>query len=438
MSLLNSIINWFKGGTTTMQPEELKVLFRNTDITKAYDQYNDCASYIDNVIIKSMNASKAIVQEIQRPVLQEYDFTVNTTNESLLSVEKTIKKQLKKLTTHLLIAGRVAWKPYIVGNKISTTVVTAKDFVPKYDNYGNLIEVLFKTSVVDKGLFFTLVERHIHVIATSTYIIENRLYKSRVENDFGDEVPLTSVAMFEKLETYKSFSNIEKHLCTVINLPNNNEDCTGKAIFADAYNLIEDLDKQYSRYTWEFEGGQLAIDADADLFQVPGKLVKNGSDKNIQLPFGQERLYRTINGHSGNVGINIFAPQLRDEAYERGINTIYRQIEIVVGLSAGKLSKASQTQLTATEIISAQQRFYSTVTSIQNVISEGIEDIMQNIVIFSKLFSLPFINNTYKIIWDVGDSILTTSAEKVQERLLLVEKGIYTIDEFKEWYEKIV
>ena len=56
---------------------------------------------------------------------------------------------------------------------------------------------------------------------------------------------------------------------------------------------------------------------------------------------------------------------MRDESFNRGLESYLRQIEFIVGLAYGDLSDAQYVDKTATEIKAAKQRKYNRVSAIQ-------------------------------------------------------------------------
>ena len=194
--------------------------------------------------------------------------------------------------------------------------------------------------------------------------------------------------------------------------------------------MIKEAEKQYSRYLWEYQGGELAIDASADLFDI-----ERGTNKPV-LPNGKDRLYRTYDyDTSSNVGnggsnkfIDVFAPTLRDESYARGFNNILKRIEFNCGLSYGDLSDPQAIEKTAEEIKSSKQRKYNTVTAIQNELDNVFEHIAYIMNIYAvglgKANSMNISLNN-----DWGDSVLVDSEK--QRNIDLQEVNIGLMPEWK-------
>jgi A118 family predicted phage portal protein len=130
-----------------------------------------------------------------------------------------------------------------------------------------------------------------------------------------------------------------------------------------------------------------------------------------------------------------WAPDLRDEDYWRGVDKILRRIEFACGLSYGILSESSEVAKTATEIIASKQRYYVTISTVQEAYKNIIKDTMANSLMLAKLITQPCMNLDYTIEFSVDDNILSTRSEKIEEKVLLFEKGLISKEEFSEWYK---
>lgn len=417
MGLINQFKRWWNNNMSTITNS--KDFFYSADIDKWYKLYNNKADWVDNEVIYSLNLGKGIVKEVTKTATQEFDFEVETKNKDLISAYNFLNRNKREILNHLQVGGKVAIKPYIQNDNVLLTTVTALNFKEDYDNMGRLKTVYFKTDIKDGYSEYRLIEQHTQDYSTNTYKIDYTLEKKN-----GGKVSLKTLSQFENLEDFVVIEGITKHLCVVLKLDT--------SIFADSYGLIEQADRQYSRMLWEYEGGELAINANADLFRKSGSSTRN----QYELPKGKERLYRTLDTDNQDFTIDTYAPDLRDESYIRGLNSIKREVEFACGLAYGTLSEPSQIEKTATEIAASKQRYYVTISDIREIFIKGIEDILDSVsqLLVKLAPSEILVNSDYKVVYDIGDSILTTTKEKLDEKLLLFDKGLLTAEEFKEWY----
>lgn len=174
-------------------------------------------------------------------------------------------------------------------------------------------------------------------------------------------------------------------------------------IIANAIGILQQIDEQFSRTLWEYEGSELAVDVDTTAF----KKDKNGK---YILPKGKNRLYRMLDlGNEENW--NVFSPQIRDTALFNGLNEWLRQCESQCGLSFGIISKETSIAKTATEINSSKQDYYVTVSDIQKSLQNALDDLIYGIDVLMILYGIPHKTSpstSYE--WD--DSILVDAKEE--------------------------
>ena len=110
----------------------------------------------------------------------------------------------------------------------------------------------------------------------------------------------------------------------------------------------------------------------------------------------------------------MFNPDFRDGSLRAGLNELLRRIEFSCGLSYGIISDPGQREMTATEIVSAKQRLFSTVKEIQNTLERALEELL-NIMNYWADFLPGVPAGGYRTDYRWDDSIVTdTTAEKAQ------------------------
>lgn len=179
---------------------------------------------------------------------------------------------------------------------------------------------------------------------------------------------------------------------------------------------IEEADRQYSRLLWEFEGGELAIDAD-------GTFVKVDPDHptRFTLPKTVKRLFRSMN--TSDDFYQVFNPAFRDVSLLNGLNQLLRRIEFSCGLSYGVLSDPNDKELTATEIVSSKQRLYTTVSEIQGALQDALDDLIGAMDYWANFIpGIPEGKYTVEYQWD--DSIVTDLNTEKQLFLQEIRDGI--------------
>lgn len=395
---------------------------------------------------QSLGLPAAIAAEIARLVTLEMQCKVTAPTgtpegEAVSQRANYIQEQLDPLLDNIRIlneyacaGGGIMFKPYISGDKIAIDIVQAMDFHPvSFDHKGRITSCSFVEHKKQKNKYYHRVEHHEFV--NDDYVVTNKAYQSNDANTIGQEIALTSVPEWADLNPSQTIKGLHKPLFAYFKIPLGNtvdpSSPLGVSVYARAARLIEDADKQYQRYLWEFEGGELAIDAPNDLFAKD----KNGDPI---LPDNRDRLYRTydLDGMvtTGSEWIKVFAPTLRETDIGKGLNTILQKIEFNVGLAYGTLSDPQSVERTATEIMASKQRSYSTITAIQRSLQYALEDLIDIIDVYATLYNLaPQGNYETAFVWD--DSIVVDAESERARDLNEVRLGIMPKWEYRvKWY----
>lgn len=113
-----------------------------------------------------------------------------------------------------------------------------------------------------------------------------------------------------------------------------------------------------------------------------------------------------------------FSPELRDEAFIRGLNKKYQQIEFQVGLAYGTISDPNQIDKTATEIRTSKQRSYSTISQMQKNLEDALEHLIYILNIYADLYELAPDDN-YEASFEWDDSIIVDAES--EQRIAMQE-----------------
>ncbi len=206
----------------------------------------------------------------------------------------------------------------------------------------------------------------------------------------------------------------------------------GVSVYARAAELMREADAQFGRLLWEFEGGELAIDASEDAF----KLDRTGHPI---LPVGRERLFRPnkLDYTYGSVSdpLRTFSPALRDVSLINGLDHIIARVEDTVGLARGTFSDPGQAARTATEIKMMRQRTYAAVCDLQNAARDALEGLTRAMDALCTLYMLaPETDNSsdeIRLVCDFGDSVLTDSDSSRMVDRDDVAAGLMTREEYR-------
>lgn len=275
-----------------------------------------------------------------------------------------------------------------------------------------------------------------HSITPQKYTITNRCFRSYSDVDAGQEVSLTDVPEWAAIKPVAEMEGIPFPLFAYFRIPLGNpidpKSPLGVSVFAKAEKNIKEADKQYQRLLWEYEGGELAIDANEDAFEI-------GKDGKPIIPHNKFRLWRVNHfdeKHASQAALfSTFSPALRDSSYIAGLNKVLQKIEDQCMLARGTLSERTDVQTqTATEIKMLRQRTYAMTTSIQTSLEKAINGLVKAIDATATLYGiLPPGNVNVSCAWD--DSVVTDADTERARDMQEIRDGIMQKWEYRvKWY----
>lgn len=352
----------------------------------------------------------AIAGEFARLVTLELKTEV-TGNDFINEEYQAVVSDIRKYTEYACAKGGLAMKPYASEGHIEVDMVQADRFFPtKFNSRGEVTAAVFAESLTVGKKVYTRLEYHQH--EGTMYHINNKAFvKQDLDNVevLGKEVPLTAVPEWANLQEEVTLKNVKMPLFAYFKIPNaNNVDDTsplGVSVYSRAINDIKEADNQWTRLLWEFEGSELAIDADITLFKKDDK-------GNYEFPKGKDRLFRMMDLDDNAEKYKVFAPAIRDENLINGFNAILRRIEFNVGLAYGTLSDPNTVDKTAEEIKASKQRSYSTVSDIQKSLQTALEQLVYAMDVMAQLSGLSG-RKKYEMSFDWDDSIVIDKEQEL-------------------------
>lgn len=381
-------------------------------IQKWEQMYRNKAEWI-NEDVKSLELPSAIANEFVRLTMAE--FKTNITGGARATYIKNIYDYaIKELPNNLEYGnakGGLIIKPYVKNGRIFIEFIQQGYFYPvEYDDTGKITSAIFVSQKVEGENIYTRLEYH--SLKGTSYFIINKAFKSKDKNDLGDEISLSAVEEWKMIEPKTKIDNIEKTLFAYYKTPmanNITKSPLGISVYAKAENLIKDADTQYGRTMWEYEASEKAIYASTEALKQ-----RNVNGNSLwEIPKLKERLFRAVDVAKAN-GEELFhdySPDIRDEAFWRGLNKILERIEFNCMLAYGTLSEPTYSDKTATEIKASKQRSYTTVSRMQENLQNTLEDLLYAINVLTTLYRLAP-EGTYQTSFEWGDSILTDTEKE--------------------------
>lgn len=386
-----------------------------------------------NKNVKSLHVAKTICKKVSKAVTIE--LKTSCTDKNVDAVYQRFIRNIRKYTEYAVAKGSMFFKPTYENGRIKVSVIHGDKFIPfKFDDSGELLGAIFIDQFTKGRDIYTRLEYN--ELIDGSMEIKNIAYRGRVDGIIlSSKIKLNSVEKWENLEEIGRIENIDRLIGGFFTMKNantiDNNSPLGSSIFADAIGTLEEIDKQFSRTLWEYEGSELAIEMSEEL------LTKNKKTGKPIFPKGKERLYRMLNGDEENW--HIFSPEIRDTALFNGLNELLRQAESECGLSFGILSKLDKVALTATEIKSSKQDYYVTISDIQKALQTALEDLVYGIYVLCKLYGIS-VKNNYEMLFDWDDSILVDKDILQKQAQLELNQGIIDKVQYfmitRDWSEK--
>jgi A118 family predicted phage portal protein len=377
--------------------------------------------------VKSLNLPAAIAGEIARAVTIEMSVEISGSGRAdyLNNQFEKILDALRQQVEYGCAKGGLMIKPYASGENIMVDYVQADCFFPvAFDANGNITACVFSDQRQVGNNYYTRLEYH--QMTPEGCVIRNQAYRSQTKDTLGQQVPLTEMDAWKDLEPEATITGIDKPLYAYFKYPQaNNIDPTsplGVSCFARAIDLIEQADKLWSNFLWEFDSAQRALYVDVLAF---------GKDKNGKPVLPNKRLYRAL--ESGSAEGELFeawSPDIRDVSFMNGLDAILRKIEFTVGLAYGTLSNPQTEDKTATEIKVSRQRSYATVADTQKALEVALEQLLWAMDTWATIDGLTPAG-TYEAVYDWDDSVIVDKDAQFIQDLRLVTSRIMSDVEFR-------
>lgn len=405
--------------------------------------FNGQEPWIDKNTV-SLHVAKTMCEKVAKAVTIE--FKSDCSDENINKTYQLFLRNIRKNTEYGIGKSCMFFKPVYENNKMSVSVIQADKFIPiKFDDSGALLGAIFIDQVIDGNDVYTRLEYN--ELKGNVLEIRNIAYQGKKNGVIlSSKIDLHSVPKWGNIEEAQGIENVDRLIGGFFTMKNaNNVDNTsplGVSLFHNSIDTLREIDKQFSRTLWEYEGSELAIDIDETLLE----LDKKG---NPIYPKGKNRLFRKLGAINDEKNkYNIFSPEIRDTSLFNGLNELLRQVELQSGLAVGTLCKPELIEKTATEIRSGKQDYYVTVSDIQTSLQYALEDLIYGIYVLCKLYGIP-VNPNYETTFDWDDSILVDkealqrqslterNADIIDDIQYIMETRDYTEEEATAFYENI-
>ena len=377
-------------------------------------------------IVESLKLEEGICREFADSVLVEMEAKILNNDKMDRVLQKSLSDMNKKLQTGLAL-GAMVLRP--LGPDAAEYVAADKFIVISFADDGTPNDIAFLVvKCIGENDYYTRVERHYFTNGNLT--IENKCYHSQSQSDIGQICSLEEVPEWANIlpgpVIYPGM--VQMDFGYYQNPIENKVDgsACGVSIYESAENLIRKADIQGARLDWEYDSGERAIHIDE-------RALKKSGGKTY-LPRLKKRLYKGLNLDDGKDKelYKEYSPEMRDEAFRRGLEEYKREIEFNVGLAYGDLSDAQEVDKTATEVLVSKTRKYNRVTAIQGKLEECLNGFVT---------ALAFYNGSYmsgvEFTCEFNDSILADEESERQQDRQDLSMGVMSLLEYRmKWYNE--
>lgn len=320
-----------------------------------------------------------------------------------------IKKQAVQLA---LVGGECYLKPYPASDGFQVTLIPRDNvLIFGRDAQGQPSDLgMMERSTLGK-YYYTLLERR-QVDTDGRLTITNRLYRSADSNSLGTQAKLWEHPAYAQLEESCRFeavlggTGLVRMKTPMLNCVDGSFD--GVSVYAAVAGLIHNLNENEAQLNGEFQRGESRLVVSRDLL-TDGQL--------------QDHLFVGLDEDPEQVGMTVFSPQLRVDAYLARKQEYLRNVESVVGLRRGMLSDANIQERTATEIASSAGDFNLTVIELQKMWENAMGEALRLCAKLAEAYGLPVIRDT-GISVDWGNSTLYDEDKMWLEYREMVQQGM--------------
>lgn len=292
--------------------------------------------------------------------------------------------------------------------------------------------VLAESAKVGTRTFFRLMD-----YALDTQSGMQTIAQRCVDED-GHSVPLASVPDWEGLEEETTISGTDRLLMGWVCCPTDNrggESCYGVPITWGASQELKELSEHMKWYRREFKLARPMLGLDSTLWrdlESPAITDVKRTAQDDETPF--------IPVQYGAIGAGQqwqhFAPDIRFEAFEGRLQSLYRRLEKACGLSQGILTeRQNMNYATKDEVRSAMYDTFSVVSAMRSSLQKAIEDVMYAADVLCERFALTpaGTRGDWELSFDWDMSLLESTTQTFQQLSELQSAGLITAQTLVQW-----
>lgn len=351
-----------------------------------------------------------VVNKLVKAIFSEYTATAaDSAYQHLIAQLDDCRKQAVQLA---LVGGECYLKPCAGANGFHFTLIPRNHIlIFGRDTNGEPTDVGTMERITQDKYFYTLLERR-SLDGEGYLTIENKLFRSADGSSLGTQVSLNEISAYAGLQERYRYekplggTGLVRLKTPMLNCVDGSRD--GVSVYAAVAGLIRNIDENEAQMNGEFSRGESRVIVSSDMLR-DGKL--------------QDHLFVGLDEDPETVGMTVYSPNLRYEAYLARKQEYLRNVESMVGMRRGMLSDANVEERTATEITSSAGDFNLTVIELQNMWQAALENTLTLCGTLAALYQLPYPENMAVCV-DWGNSTLYDEDKIWEEYRQMVSMGL--------------
>jgi len=381
-----------------------------------------------------------IVRKLTGAVFSEY--TANSNDTFANAVLRALAEKSTEAMQAALIGGESLLKPVPNGNGFFFTVVPRHNVrVFGRDATGKLTDIGTDEKSTHDKHYYTLLERR--TVDERGYLtIRNSLYRSTNASDIGARVSLQSLPRYAQLQDEYTYPQpvgsvgLISVKTPMVNCIDGSAD--GVSVYAAAVGLIHSINRNEAQLNGEFARGESRIIASEDILRRRKKSADGTEIWGDSHEF-RSHLFTGLNGDPDEVGINIFSPTLREQAFLARKQEYLRNVENVIGLKRGLLSEVEAAERTATEITSSAGEYNLTIIDFQRMWERVVREAVRLCGVIGQAHAVSGAHavDDKNIVISWGNGVLYDEAKTNSELLGQVQAGLLQPERYMGWYHNL-
>lgn len=351
-----------------------------------------------------------VVNKLVKTMFGEYAVTAQ--EPVVGQIVDRLNAHKKEAVQLALVGGECFIKPWVDEQGVAFTLIPRSNvLVFARNTAGEPVDIGMVEKTTRGKYYYTLLERRT-VDENGFLTISYRLYRSLNSQTLGSLVSLHSLPEYALLaEDYRyekpvGSVGMVRMKTPMLNCIDGSND--GVAVFAAATGLIRNIDRNEALMNGEFERGQSRIIVSKDMLGQEGL---------------QDHLFVGLDEDPEQVGITIFAPELREQSFLERKQEYLRNMESIIGLRRGMLSDANMEKRTATEITSSHGDFHLTVIEFQDMWEQAVHKVVELCCKLAQLYGFTVPENLAVSV-DWGNGVLYDEDKAWLEYKGMVDAGI--------------